>query len=232
LFLVLSRDRQTPGDRGNFCPAIAGSFLKQLIIQRKKQMATSNKMPKRGAQEVYQLKITLKQSKPPIWRRVQVRSEITLAQLHLVIQIAMGWTDSHLHQFIVNGRVFGRPDYEELELNDEKKASLWRLVGLRDSFLYEYDFGDDWQHQVLVEKVLPVEQGAVYPRCLTGKRACPPEDVGGVWGYGDFLMAIKDPMHPDHREMLDWVDENFDPAAFDPAAVNLRFQVLSRWLES
>ena len=225
------RNRQTPGKPETFCPALAGSFLNQFIIQRKKQMTTSNKMPKRRAQEVYQLKITLKGSKPPIWRRVQVRSEITLAQLHDVIQIAMGWTDSHLHQFTVHGEAFGRPDDEGLDVHDENKACLWRLVGLRDSFLYEYDFGDDWQHQVVVEKVLPVETGAVYPLCVTGKRACPPEDVGGVWGYGDFLEAIKDPMHPDHQEMLDWIDEDFDPAAFDPAGVNLRFQRLSRWFE-
>jgi hypothetical protein len=191
-------------------------------------MATSNKMPKRGAQEIYQLKITLKRSKPPIWRRVQVRSEITLAQLHEVIQIAMGWTDSHLHQFTVSGQAFGRPDFEGLEVRDEKKASLWRLVGLRDSFVYEYDFGDGWEHEIVVEKVLPVEEGALYPRCLAGKRACPPEDVGGIWGYQGFLIAINDPTHPEHREMLEWAGSAFDPAAFNLADVNLQLLGLSR----
>lgn len=188
-------------------------------------MVAANKIPKRGAQEIYQLKITLKRSKPPIWRRVQVRSEITLARLHDVIQIAMGWTDSHLHQFLVHGEAYSQPDFEMDELNpevsDENNVPLWRLVGLRDSFVYEYDFGDDWEHVIVVEKVLPVGEGILYPRCLAGKRACPPEDVGGIWGYQDFLIAINNPTHPEHREMLEWVGGAFDPAAFDLADVNL-----------
>lgn len=190
-------------------------------------MAISNQTPKRGAQEIYQLKITLKGSKPPIWRRVQVRSEITLAQLHEVIQIAMGWTDSHLHQFIVHGPAYGRPDVEGLEVNDEKKAPLWRLVGLRDTFVYEYDFGDGWEHEIVVEKVLPVGEGVLYPRCLAGKRACPPEDVGGIWGYGNFLIVINNPRHPEHRERLEWVGGAFDPTAFNLADVNRHLVGLS-----
>lgn len=188
-------------------------------------MAASNQTLKHTAEGVYQLKIMLKDSKPPIWRRVQVRAEITLAQLHEVIQLAMGWTDSHLHQFRVDGEMYSQPDFEldefSQETNDENNVHLWRLVGLQDSFSYEYDFGDGWEHEIVVEKVLPIEEGVLYPRCLAGKRACPPEDVGGVWGYEEFLAAIKDPKHPEHREMLEWVGGSFDPADFDLAEVNL-----------
>lgn len=119
-----------------------------------------------------------------------------------------------------------RPLYSSFLLHPTHNLSL-----LRDSFVYEYDFGDSWEHEIVVEKALPVEEGVLYPRCLAGKRACPPEDVGGVWGYGDLLMAIKDPTHPEHREMLDRVDEDFDPAAFDPADGNRRFLGLSRQVE-
>jgi hypothetical protein len=123
------------------------------------------------------------------------------------------------------GLAYSQPDFEldesGVEVEDENKVSLWRLVGLRDSFIYEYDFGDGWEHEIVVEKVLPVEEGVLYPRCLAGKRACPPEDVGGIWGYEDFLATIKDPKHPERREMLEWAGGSFDPAAFDLASVNL-----------
>ncbi|MBO0856966.1 MAG: plasmid pRiA4b ORF-3 family protein [Chloracidobacterium sp.] len=177
-------------------------------------------MPKRGAEEIFQLKITLKRSKPPIWRRVQVRSDITFTQLHDVIQTAMGWADMHLHQFIVYKKRYGRADLKGPVVSDEDKSPLWKLVGLRNSLVYEYDFGDCWDHKIVVEKILSAEEGVLYPRCISGQRACPPEDIGGIWGYEKMLLAINDPSHPEHREMLDWVDEDFDPAAFDLAKVN------------
>jgi Plasmid pRiA4b ORF-3-like protein len=171
---------------------------------------------------VYQIKVTLKGSKPPIWRRMQVTSETTLAQLHGILQRVMGWESYHLYQFVVGGMEYGDPRMlEEMESEDARRVSLATLVrGERDTFLYEYDFGDRWDHELLIEKVLPLEEGKRYPVCLMGKRACPPEDCGGVWGYAGFLEAIQDPKHPEHEEMLEWVGGAFDPDAFDLDEVN------------
>jgi hypothetical protein len=135
----------------------------------------------------------------------------------------MGWTDSHLHQFIVDGVDYGVPDPEwpELEMQSERRVKLGQIVrAVKDHFVYEYDFGDSWEHVIVVEKVLPAEPGVRYPVCLAGKRACPPEDVGGVWGYAEFVEAIRQPRHPEHRTMLTWVGGSFDPEAFDLQAVN------------
>jgi hypothetical protein len=182
-------------------------------------------MPRRSSatpSQIYQLKITLRDSKPPIWRRLDVPNTMTLAQLHHVIQAAMGWADYHLHQFTVNGVEYGVPHPDDWnEVRNEKSVKLSQFVtGPKFKFTYEYDFGDSWEHIILVEKVLPPEPGVDYPRCITGKRACPPEDCGGVWGYASFLEAISDPDHPEHEELLEWVGGEFDPEAFDCAVVN------------
>ncbi|MBI1881343.1 MAG: plasmid pRiA4b ORF-3 family protein [Chloroflexi bacterium] len=184
-------------------------------------MATKQSTPA----DIYQIKVTLRDSKPPIWRRIQVPSDINLGKLHRILQVVMGWTDSHLHQFIVGGTYYGEPDpdYQDMgmEMRDEKRVKLNQFVrGEKSRLRYEYDFGDSWEHELLVEKILPPEPGVRYPLCLTGKRACPPEDVGGVWGYPDFLEAIKDPKHPEHEDMLEWVGGEFDPEAFDLDEVN------------
>ena len=146
---------------------------------------------------VYQLKVTLNESKPPIWRRILVADTTTLGQLHSILQTVMGWTDSHLHMFNVNGQIYGDPEDDETGMMGTKKETCYRLDQFVRSegfkFRYEYDFGDSWDHILLVEKILPAEKGKHYPLCIAGKRACPPEDVGGVWGYGDFLQAISDP---------------------------------------
>jgi Plasmid pRiA4b ORF-3-like protein len=177
---------------------------------------------------VYQIKVTLKGSKPPIWRRIQVTSETTLAQLHRILQRVMGWESYHLYRFVVGGREYGDPGMlEEMEGEDARGVTLATLVrGEKDTFLYEYDFGDSWDHELLIEKVLPFEAGKCYPVCLTGKRACPPEDCGGIWGYVGFLDAIRDPQHPEHEEMLEWVGGEFDPEAFDLSEVNRELQRL------
>ncbi len=179
--------------------------------------------------DIYQLKITLQGSKPPIWRRVKVPSDISLHRLHKVIQTVMGWENCHLHQFIVGDSYYGEPDpYNdsgifESKMNDDKKVRLSELVlGEGHWFEYEYDFGDSWLHRVLVEKTLQPEPDVRYPRLIKGKRACPPEDVGGIWGYEEFLEAIRDPGHPEHREMLDWVGDKFDPEEFDMDEINQR----------
>ena len=182
--------------------------------------------PTKGTADVpiYQIKVTLEGSKPPIWRRILVPINITLGELHHILQAVMGWWDYHLHQFIVGGTYYGvpHPDYDDyLEMRDESQVKLNEIVaGEGFKFRYEYDFGDGWLHQLVVEKVLPPESGQQYPMCVKGKRACPPEDVGGVWGYGDFLEAIQNPDHPEHEEYLEWVGGEFDPEEFDLDEVN------------
>ena len=177
---------------------------------------------------IYQLKLTLKDSKPPIWRRLQVRSDATLDQLHYTFQVAMGWTNSHLHQFAVGSVWFGDPYPEDgFDVIDERLVQLGQIVRrVKDKFVYEYDFGDRWQHETVVEKRLKPEANPLYPRCLAGKRHCPPEDVGGVWGYGHFLEAIGDTEHPEHADYLKWVGGSFDPVAFDLEDVNQRLKQL------
>jgi hypothetical protein len=177
---------------------------------------------------VYQLKVTLKGTKPPIWRRVVVPENITLYRLHDILQIVMGWTDSHLHMFEIAGQIYGDPEDDEYGDLGTKSEARYRLLqlGLRAQarFSYEYDFGDSWDHTILVEKVLPAEKGTHYPICLAGKRACPPEDVGGVWGYDDFLRAIADRTHQEHDEYLEWVGGSFDPDAFNLNEINQALQ--------
>jgi Plasmid pRiA4b ORF-3-like protein len=185
--------------------------------------------PRSTTRVVYQIKVTLKGSKPPIWRRIQVTSETTLVQLHRILQRVMGWEGSHLYQFVIGGIPYGEPALlGELDAEDARTATL-EALGPREKskFLYEYDFGDSWDHELLVEKRLPLEAGKRYPVCLTGKRACPPEDCGGIWGYASVLEAIRDPEHPEHEEMLEWIGGEFDPEAFDLDEVNRELQHLT-----
>ena len=181
--------------------------------------------------QIYQLKITLCDSKPPIWRRFLVPSDMNLAKLHHVIQEVMGWTDSHLHQFKVGNIYYGATypnDFDGApETRDERKARLDMLVSrLKAKFIYEYDFGDSWEHEVVLEKILPPESGIKYPVCIAGKRACPPEDCGGVWGYDSLLETINDPNHPEHEDMVEWLGGDFDPEAFDAEVVNKALRLI------
>lgn len=169
---------------------------------------------------LFQLKITLLEIKLPIWRRIQV-PDCTLDDLHEVIQAAMGWENYHLHQFIIGGVRYGMPDPDGLEfgpkIKDESKVLLSEIAPKSDKpfrFKYEYDFGDGWLHEIVLEGYPAIENGQKYPLCLEGSRACPPEDVGGPWGYADFLEAIADPKHERHSELLEWAGE-FGPEAFD-----------------
>lgn len=180
-----------------------------------------------SGEPVYQLKVTLKGSKPPIWRRVQVLGNVSLNTLHRIIQVVMGWEDYHLHQFISQGTYYG-PRIPELEMKDEGAVKVSEIAPAEKAkFIYEYDFGDSWEHDVLVEKILSAEAGTHYPVCLTGKRACPPEDCGGIWGYYDLLETIQDPKDPEHADMLDWLGEGFDPEAFDLDVINRELKDVS-----
>jgi hypothetical protein len=175
---------------------------------------------------VYQLKITLRGVKPPIWRRVLVPSDITLGELHSIIQIAMGWTDSHLHLFRLGETEYAPRDPEDdrgygFVINDEDKFRLRQvLTDETRRFEYHYDFGDGWKHNIVVERVVPRSEDHTYPMCATGRRACPPEDCGGPYGYAAFLAAIGDPEHPDHGMYLEWTGGHFDPEEFDLGDTN------------
>ena len=166
---------------------------------------------------VYRLKITLRGTKPPIWRRIDVPDSARLDHLNLMIQAAMGWTNSHLHEFSIADERFGmRHDDFESDCADEKNHRLGELIQREKSkFGFIYDFGDGWEHDIVVEKISPPEPGVKYPRCTAGARACPPEDCGGPWGYLEFLSAIGDPKHEEHESMLEWIGGQFDPEAFD-----------------
>jgi Plasmid pRiA4b ORF-3-like protein len=167
---------------------------------------------------VYQLKATIMDIKPPVWRRVVVPAETTLSRLHDVLQAAFGWWDYHLHEFEIDGSRYGIDDGESWEPpKDERRVRLNAVARDGSSFVYVYDFGDYWRHKIVVEKVTAAATGARYPGCVGGRRACPPEDCGGPWGYGGFLEAIRDPDHEEHDEMLEWVGGHFDPDAFDTA---------------
>ena len=174
--------------------------------------------------QIYQIKVTLRGSRPPIWRRLLVASDTTLAALHDIIQMAMGWENSHLHAFEIGEDSYSAPledRFDDLDFKDERRMKLSQVVVSEGfKFAYEYDFGDSWDHIILVEKVLPFDPTQALPVCIKGKRACPPEDVGGVWGYDTFLEAIQNPDHPEHEMYREWGGEDFDPEVFDLAAIN------------
>ncbi len=172
--------------------------------------------------DIYQIKITLIGAKPPIWRRFQVGGDITLHRLHGIIQIVMGWENAHLHSFEIAGKEYGEPNPEFVSDSlNEKKFKLCDVVEKeKQRFKYEYDFGDDWLHDVVVEKILPADPGAKYPVVLDGARSCPPEDCGGVWGYMDMLEIIRNPKHERYEELLEWIGDEFDPEAFSIDQIN------------
>jgi hypothetical protein len=190
-------------------------------------------------QEIYQMKVTLRYTKPLTWRRLLVPASLTLEVMHDVLQLAMGWTDSHLHEFRVGPKRYGIPDPEDQlmglpPVGNERRAYLFMVLGKAGvKATYTYDFGDSWEHAIVVEKVLQPEPGIAYPVCVDGKRQCPPEDCGGIPGYYDLLDAIRDPAHKGHEDMLDWLGGDYDPEAFSVEDVNERLLLLQRrWTRS
>ncbi len=188
--------------------------------------------PRSGEVKVYQFKVTLKYIRPPIWRRIQVLSDHTLGDLHLVLQVVMGWSNDHLHEFRIGQVSYGVQD-PEMDWGgpdiDEDDVTLDQVVTQKGARVhYQYDFGDSWDHEIQLEKILDVEPGRQYPACITGKRACPPEDIGGVWGYVRFLETMANPRDPEYKEMREWWGaDSFDPEAFDLEEVNARL----RWAD-
>lgn len=173
---------------------------------------------------VHRLKVTLRGAKPPIWRRLEVPSATPLVRLHQAIQDSFAWEDYHMWVFDSPNGEYGMPD-PELGHGDAAAVTLADVApGPKDRIRYLYDFGDAWDHDIVVEDVVPAEAGVAYPRCLTGRRAAPPEDSGGIWGYAHLCDVLADPEHPEHADRLEWLDldspTDFEPAAFDTDEVN------------
>ena len=179
---------------------------------------------------VYQVRVGLRGTKPPIWRRLEVPADIGLGELHSIIQAAFGWRDTHLHMFETPYGRFGSDDAEPGH-RPERPMTLEQVAPAEKSRLrYTYDFGDDWEHDILVEKVIDPDEAVVYPRCTGGRRAAPPEDCGGVWGYAELMEILNDPTHPEHRDRLEWLGldraADFDPGRFDAGAVTRALSAL------
>lgn len=180
---------------------------------------------RKGAAPGFQFKITLADSRPPIWRCILV-PDGTLDDLHEWIQTAMGWTDSHLHQFVIREQRYGDPEmlddgFGEAEIIDTLDVELSGLFGRGRPprrFIYEYDFGDGWRHEIEFEGVQEAPRGKKPPCCLGGERACPPEDIGGVWGYANYLQAIRDPDHEEHEMYVEWGGDSYDSETFNIAS--------------
>lgn len=180
--------------------------------------------------QIHQLHITLLGSRPKIWRRLLVPADMKLAGLHKTIQIAFGWTDSHLHQFIKGEKFYTirlKDDWtwDEMPNIDYKKENTCisdLLHSEKEAIVYEYDFGDGWEHEIVLEKILPASPEQHLPVCLDGRRAGPPEDCGGIHGYAELLRILKNPQHKAYKGYLEWLGGEFDPEAFDIEKVNAR----------
>jgi len=179
---------------------------------------------------VHRLKITLVSVEPPVWRRILVASSTTLATLHSVIQGSMGWMDAHLYEFQIGSTRYGIDDEDDdfdSSSADAQEITLAAVAPAGSSFVYRYDFGDDWEHRIDVDEVegiVPLAGGVGYPCCLGGQGACPPEDVGGPSGYEHFLEAIGDPADEEHDDYLAWSGGSFDPTHFDLDDANRRLR--------
>lgn len=234
----LDFDLALPDQPFGFDPlTIPGVSSASELFAKRRDGADQAERPAAPPTSVHRLKITLTHSRPPIWRRVLVPSDVTLAELHGIVQDGMGWGNEHLHAFTVDGMAiegpepsmfFGGPDDLD-ERSSESDEDLLRLNQVapfpKNTLRYQYDFGDSWDHTIVVEAVQLPEPGERYPVCVAGARACPPEDVGGVWGYSSFVEAMTDRRHPDRGYYREWWGGKWDAEAFDLDAIN---QALSR----
>lgn len=185
--------------------------------------------PNPGTGLVHQLRVTLLDVEPAVWRRLHVEANVSLERLHTVLQKAMGWQNAHLYEFEVRGRRYGVPDPEEPEY---KVEPVWKIT-LREaapvegtSFRYVYDLGDHWEHELVVEQIQAAKEPFRHPVCLAGERRCPPEDCGALRVT---RSCCRDPDHPEHKERREWLGRRFDPEAFDLAAVNRKLRLLLTW---
>lgn len=187
-------------------------------------MARAAERKQQAEADVLSLKVTLRNIDPPIWRRIIMPRHMTLTDLHDVIQAVMGWENDHMYDFD-----FGRRRRQEAAMlaetkdEDENDPTLDELVksGMT-KFTYIYDFGDNWKHDILIEKRLPATTAKAFPACVAGARSGPPEDCGGPWGYTELLAAVADPTHPEHKERLEWLGRKFDPEAFSVAKADAK----------
>lgn len=180
-------------------------------------------MPKPDAPLVYQLRVTLQGVEPPIWRALQLPADATLGELERAVQAAMGWESYHLHVFTVRGRDYSDIDrFSDPDMGDEEDVSLRDAFPRRGSKIaYEYDLGDSWRHEIRLEERLPPDEGARYPNCVGGERACPPEDCGGIGGYRALLDAIENPADPENGDMIEWLEQMYDEDGFEPEAFSV-----------
>jgi len=178
--------------------------------------------------QVIRISITLLDVDPAIWRRIEVPVSMTLEGFHDVVQTVMGWADYHLHHFQLGGVMYGVSSPDDREMNDGSKLKLWTLLEDGERvFQYFYDYGDGWCCVVVLEAVAPAAAGVAYPRLVEGARRGPPEDVGGPWGYSEFLEALADQKHERHTELLEWIGGEFDPQLFDIDELNRRLATLA-----
>lgn len=212
----------------NFFGLVARAILTYVFGCSMVEMTTKTKTDL----SVYELRITLQGILPPIWRLIQVPCALPLSCLHEALQVVIGWTDSHLHRFEKDGKYWGVPEdlEDDVDIIDESRTKISDILTTPDdSLLYVYDFGDNWRHSVVLEKILPASATMVRPVCLAGERRCPPEDVGGVPGYGEFLEVVFDPSHEEFDHYVQWAEGpspvnpsagRFQPEEFDLGAVN------------
>jgi hypothetical protein len=217
---ILARGR---AERDGICvegPRAQVATLRARLAERPKPRGVASRASKR--KRIVQLRITLKDVRPPVWRCVELPSTATLAQLHRVVQVAMGWSGSHLHCFRQGDVVYGVPDRDEpgTVIHERRVCVADLLAEPGDRLLYEYDFGDGWTHEIRFEGIAAPQRDARYPRCLKGKRACPPEDVGGPWGYAAMLARGPKKKVPAPPRALRLHESDFDPNAFDLDTVN------------
>jgi hypothetical protein len=177
--------------------------------------------------KIFQIKVRLLETSPIVWRTFLISSNVTLHRLHLVLQDVMGWYNYHLYRFQVGSDEYGEPnldnDFYELDFKNSKRAKLGNIIKEKNSiFLYEYDFGDGWEHQLLVEDILETDPEKQYPVCIAGENACPREDSGGTHGYAEMMEIIQNPAHEEYRSTKTWLGKGFNPRKFDIESVNKR----------